>query len=328
MGYCITLKRNMKTPSLFNFFKRAGGQGPRVSVSFSGNSVLFVGVKRSGGQIKVVNFASRPFSVGTSQELAKLCGVLNLSGSSFSTLLGHGEYQLQVIEAPNVPTEELKSAVRWQIKDLLSYHVDEAMIDILQIPSAKQGIDRPQSLYVVAASKVLIKKRSSLFASAKLDLNTIDIPEMAQRNIATLFEDEGRGLALLAFDEIGGMLTFTSGGELYLARRIDISMGQLQDADESLRKQYFERLELGVQRSMDYFDRQFNHVTVSRLLVALPARIGLVDALRENLYVPVEHLDLKQVLDMSKIPELDDEEAQFNAFYGLGAALRQESRAT
>ena len=58
MGYCITLKRNMKTPSLFNFFKRAGGQGPRVSVSFSGNSVLFVGVKRSGGQIKVVNIAS------------------------------------------------------------------------------------------------------------------------------------------------------------------------------------------------------------------------------------------------------------------------------
>ena len=51
---------------------------------------------------------------------------------------------------------------------------------------------------------------------------------------------------LLAFDETGGLLTITSDGELYLARRIDISCGQLQDANESLRQQYFDRLELEV----------------------------------------------------------------------------------
>lgn len=326
MGYCITLKLIMKIPFLSHFFKHSGGHGPRMSVSFRGKSVLFVGVKRSGSKIQVVSFATRQLTESTSQELAKICGALNLSGSNFSTLLGHGEYQLQVVEAPNVPTEELKSAVRWLIKDQLSYHVDEAMIDILQIPSARQVTERPKSLYVVAASKDVINKRMNLFVRAKLELNVIDIPEMAQRNIAALFEDEGRALAVLAFDETGGMLTFTSAGELYLARRIEITLGQLQDADESLRKQYIERLELEVQRSMDYFDRQFNHVTVSRLLVALPARIGLVDALRENLYVPVELLDLSQVLDMSKMPELEGAEAQFDAFYALGAALRQESQ--
>lgn len=316
----------MKISFLPNIFKRSGIKGPRVVVGFRGNNVLFVRVKRTGAKIQVVNFAVRQLSRSSSTELAKVSASLNLGSYSFSTLLGNGEYQLQVVEAPNVPTEELKSAVRWQIKDQLSYHVDEATIDILEIPSLKQTIERAKSLYVIAAPNDLVKKRMDLFAGAKLDLNIIDIPEMAQRNIAALFEDEGRGLALLAFDETGGILTFTSGGELFLARRIEISLGQLQDADDGLRQQYFERLELEVQRSMDYFDRQFNHVAVSRLLVALPSRIGLVDALRENLYVPVEQLDLNQVLDMSKMPELDGEEAQFDAFYALGAALRQDRK--
>jgi MSHA biogenesis protein MshI len=150
---------------------------------------------------------------------------------------------------------------------------------------------------------------------------------MAQRNIAALFEDEGRGLALLAFDENGGMLTFTGSGELYLARRIEISLGQLQDADEGLRRQAFDRLELEVQRSLDYFDRQSNHITVKRMLVAVPRAVGLVDVLQENMDVDVERLDLSQVLDLTEAPELASDEAQADAFYALGAALRQERRA-
>jgi MSHA biogenesis protein MshI len=147
---------------------------------------------------------------------------------------------------------------------------------------------------------------------------------MAQRNIAAQYENEGRGLALLAFDDTGGLLTFTGGGELYLARRIEISLGQLQDADENLRQQSYDRLELELQRSMDSFDRNFHHTAVNRLVVAAPVASGLIEKLRENMYVPVERVDLSQVLDLSEVPELLNEEAQLDAFYALGAALREE----
>lgn len=209
---------------------------------------------------------------------------------------------------------------------MLNYHVDDATIDVLRIPANQTGGERKKSLYVVAASNEVIKRRSELFERAHMNLRVIDIPEMAQRNIAKLYEDEGRALALLAFDESGGLLTFTSNGELYLARRIEISAGQLQDANEGLRQQYFDRLELEMQRSMDHFDRQFNHLAVRRLLVSGPQNVGLIERLTNSLDLSVERLVLSEVMDIDDAPELASDEAQVYALHALGAALRQEGR--
>lgn len=325
MGYSPILKLIMQIPFLSKIFRKAAGSSGRVVACFRGDNVVLVRVGRSGEKIKVLSFSVNQLSSRTAAELAKCTSNLRLNDFQYSTLLGSAEYQLLSVDAPNVPVEEMKAAVRWRVKDTLGYPVDDAAIDVLQIPNGKQGAERAQSLYVVAATNSLIKKRIALFEDAKLALNIIDIPEMAQRNIASLFEDKGRGLAMLAFDETGGLLTFTGDGELYLARRIEISMGQLQDADENLRQQSYERLELEMQRSMDSFDRNFNHIAVNRLVVAASSSTGLHEKLRENMYVPVERLDLSLVLDLTEVPELAGEDAQLDAFYALGAALRQES---
>src|SRR5687767_13665814 len=44
------------------------------------------------------------------------------------TVLQPKDYQLMLVDAPNVPAIELKKAIRWQVKDLLDYHVDDATI--------------------------------------------------------------------------------------------------------------------------------------------------------------------------------------------------------
>ena len=314
----------MQIPFLSKLLRKAAGNSGRVVACSRGDVALFVRVIQVGGKAKVLSYAARQLVERNAQELAKCCGSLGLTGYVYATLLNHGEYQLLNVDAPNVPAAELKSAVRWRLKDTLGYPPEDAALDVLQIPKGGVSTERAQSLYVVAAKNSLIKKRISLFEDAKLELNVIDIPEMAQRNIAALYESEGRGLALLAFDETGGLLTFTGGSELYLARRIEISLGQLQDADENLRQQAYDRLELELQRSMDAFDRNFNHTAVNRLVVAAPVASGLIAKLRENMYVPVERVDLSQVLDLSEVPELLNEEAQLDAFYALGAALREE----
>ena len=251
----------------------------------------------------------------------------HLENARFTTLLSANEYQLMMVEAPSVPVEELKTAIRWKIKDSLSYHVDDATIDVLQIPIGKYGSERVQSLYAVAASNETIRKRISLFEKAKIDLSVIDIPETAQRNIAALYETEDCGLALLAFNDEGGLLTITSDGELFLARRIDISIGQLSDADEKLRQQARERVELEVQRSLDYFDRQFHQLSINRMLVSAPDELGLVQLLGGNPALPVEALDLAQGMDIIGVPELADSEYASYALHALGAALRQEKKA-
>lgn len=322
----------MKIPFLANILKRTKQSGPACVLTFDNNGINFAQTDYVAGRPRLINYSFHPvagmsLSGITSVTLEKICKEKHWNNFQFSTLLAPGEYQLMQVDAPNVPVSEMKAAIRWNVKDLLSYHVDDATLDVLFIPAGQAGIERVKSLYVVAASNELIKKRTELFESAHVGLSVIDIPEMAQRNVAKLFEKEDRALALLAFDINGCLLTFTSGGELFIARRIEISPGQLLDADELMRQQYLDRLELELQRSIDHFDRQFKQLPVQRLLVSAPRNIGLVEILANNLDLPVEQLDLNEVMDLGTMPDLAGDEAMVYALHTLGASLRQEGKA-
>lgn len=318
----------MRTAVLSNLFSRVSQSAGWFAICTNGNGVSFAYVKYAeNNPPRVMSCAFYPEENVTSPVLEKLRKDARIGDLQFITLLATGEYQVLMVEAPNVPLDEMKTAIRWRIKDSLNYSVDEATVDVLQIPTSKAGGERPQSLYAIAASNDTIRKRIALFEKAKINLRVIDIPEMAQRNIAALFEEEGRCLALLVFDDRGGMLTFTSGGELYLARRIEVTLGQLQDADEDLRQQYLDRVELESQRSLDYFGRQYSQISVNRLLISAPEHLGLVQWLAPHLDISVEQLDLSKVLDISGAPELADSEYLAHVFLALGAALRSERRA-
>jgi len=296
-------------------------------VVLGSKGVYLAQAKYVGTRPQVTRCAFYPLEEVNSSALEKLRKEAQLEKARITTLLGANEYQLLMVEAPNVPVDELKASIRWKIKDSLNYHVDDATVDVLQIPSGKYGSERPQALYAVAASNETIRKRINLFDKARMELSVIDIAETAQRNIAALYETEGRGLALLAFNDDGGLLTITSDGELFLARRIDISIGQLSDADESLRQQYRDRVELEVQRSLDYFDRQFHQISINRLLISAPAELELVELLGDNPGLPAEALDLAQGMDIIGVPELADSEFASYALHAVGAALRQEKKA-
>ncbi len=317
----------MQIPRFSSLFGSKGLGGGRLAVALGAHGVYIAKVKHSGVRPHVVRCEYHETGTISAAALEKLRRDAGLDGHHLTTLLAPGEYQIMLLDAPNVPDEEMKTAIRWKIKDSLSYHIDDATVDMLRIHSGQSGTERAQSLYAVAASNDVIRKHMALFEQAKLKLDVIDIPEMAQRNIAALFEQEGRALALLAFDDNGGLLTFTSGGELYLARRIEISAGQLQDADEDARQQCRDRVELELQRSLDYFDRQFNHLAVSRVLVSAPESTGAAEFLASMMGMKVEKLDLSQAMDIDAAPALAESEFAAYALPVLGAALRREGHA-
>ncbi|MDO8412814.1 MAG: agglutinin biogenesis protein MshI [Gallionellaceae bacterium] len=314
-------------PTLSSLFKRTNRNAGWFAIGISEQGVHWVRIKNVGNRPQVAMCLFYPETIVTPATLEKMRKDARVGGFQFTTVLTPGEYQMLLVDAPNVPVDELKTAIRWRIKDTLSYHIDDATVDVLQIPINKYGGDRPQSLYAVAASNLILQKKIALFENAKIELGVIDIPEMAQRNIAELFETEGRALAMLVFDDSGGLLTFTCDGELYLSRRLEITRGQLQDANDQLRQQYRDRVELEVQRSLDYFDRQFHHIPVSRLLISAPEQSELVKMLSANLDVKTEKLDIAQVMDIEAVPDLAQDEFVALALPALGAALRHERRA-
>lgn len=317
----------MEIPQFLKVFKQKRRASGWVAVVTSKLGVHIAQADYVGLRPQVTKCEFYPLTEVTAAALEKVRKDAQLEDARFTTLLSDNEYQIMMVDAPKVPVDELKTAVRWKIKDSLEYHIDDATVDVLQIPVNKYGSERAQSLYAIAASNETVRKRIEMFEKARIELSVIDIPEMAQRNIAALFEMEGRGLAMLAFGDEGGLFTITSDGELFLARRLDITWGQLQDADENLQKQYLDRVELEVQRSLDYFDRQFQHIPVSRMLLSAPASLGLDKLLTDSLGLSVEMLDIEQVMDIAAVPELSDTEFASYALPVLGAALRQEKKA-
>jgi len=245
-----------------------------------------------------------------------------------TTLLRHGQYQMLQVEAPQVPVEERSQALRWRIKEMVDFPVEQASIAVLDIPTAQGGGGggRAPQVYAVAAGHAALAPRVQLFQDAKVPLAAIDIPELAQRNIAALFEQENRGLAFLSFDADGGRLTFTFHGELYATRHIDVGPKELAAPGGAAPGGVFERVLLDVQRSLDNFDRNYSFITLARLLVVpIPGAAAFVEYLKGNLYQPVELLDLSTGMDVAAVPALADPERQADALLAIGAALRTEA---
>ena len=293
----------------------------------SAERVLLAHVQREeGGRPVVCLLECRTVEQGVEKTLQQARSARQLGAYACTTLMAPGEYNLTQVDAPPVPAEERREAVRWGLKGQLDYPVESACIDLLDIPM--EGSGRQAAIFAVTASEQAVLARTQPFSAAKLSLVAVDIPELAQRNVAALFEEENRGLAFLRLDSTGGLLTLTFHGELIAARRVEVSATLLAQADSERREQVMERLILELQRSLDNFDRQFSFIPVSRLVVAAyPPVEGLIPALCENLYLPAVEMDLAQVMDFPGIPELADPQHQAKNLLLIGAALRSREGA-
>lgn len=247
-----------------------------------------------------------------------------------TSLLSARHYQLLAVEAPNVPEAELKTAIRWRLKEMIDYPVDQATVDVIDIPMNKEAPVKVRNVFAAVARNQFIEQHQNAFAEADIPLTAIDLPEMAQRNISALAEPEGRGLAMLSFSDEGGLLTITFAGDLYLTRRIDVTFAQLLNPQADAQNASFDKITLELQRSLDHFDRQYHYVGLSKLMLAPLADAGprLHAYLAANLYMPVEMLALDTLLDFSAVPQLQQSVEQQRFFLVLGAALRQDQVAS
>lgn len=252
--------------------------------------------------------------------LARLARSKGLKRYRCVSLLGESLYRLTQLEAPAVPPEERAQAIRWRLKDVVDFPVDGAAVAVADIPT--EG-GRQANVFAAIASREVVAERMALFAKARLSLESIDIPEMAVRNVAALFEEPNRGLAFLALNSAESLLTITYGGELYLSRRIEVSSQALAEADSERRQRMLERLALELQRTLDNFDRQYGFISVSRLLVSSDFDCAAtVAGLAEHLYLPVQVADLALVAEFDGLPELRSVERQARCLPAIGAALR------
>jgi len=249
--------------------------------------------------------------------LKKVVSEQGLGKAGCATLLAIGDYQLLMVEAPEVPQSELKAAIRWRIRDLIDFHIDDAVLDVFDVPpSGARAVQ--EHLYVVVSRSATVKERIEALEAAGATLETIDIPELALRNIAAQLEQDANGQAMLYFGADQGLITLTRNSTLYLARSMDIGYHQLQDTPGLV-----DRLALELQRSMDYYDRHFQQAPIASVtLCPVPGSAPqIAEQLEQQVGVPVHTLQLEDIVEVS---ETVDDEQLAHCLLAIGAALRTE----
>ena len=285
--------------------------------------VTVLAPRKPGDKPRVVKCGAIPGGQLDAESLIGLAKKISVNGCPWTLPLNHKAYNILVIPEPAVLPNELDQSVRWSIGTMIDYPTDEASMAWMQIPTAKPLPNRPPHLYVVSAKNEIIAGYETLFRKAHIPLQAIDVRETAQRNIASLAEKPGEGVAMLLIGRQGVQFTVTFNGVLYLDRFIEESLfvQDLHDADAKARA--CERIVLQVQRSLDLIGRTLTFIDINRILMGpMPGNLDLGDAISQHLQVPVEPLDLASIFDFSQTPELAQEENQVLYFTALGAALR------
>ncbi|MCG8414775.1 MAG: hypothetical protein MI746_11210 [Pseudomonadales bacterium] len=301
-------------------FKKKVKQQGRVGVTMVPGKLALAHLEQRDGAphllgCEVRNLESRD---DLESELSKLVKEMDLAEKQCSYVLSPDEYSLHLVEAPNVEPEELRSAVRWSVKDLLDMKIDEAAIDVFPVPEdAYRG---RKMVYVVAANRNRIQKIVELVTKADLELAIIDIPELAMKNISTSFIDDANGAAFMDLRRTGSTMNITHSGDLYLTRRINTQMEPdvMQSSDwENLR----DRLVLEIQRSLDYYESQMGKGQVTKIVIAQRQTdtAEIVRVLNDALTAQVTALNM---LDHMQCEATLSTEMQQLASAAIGATLR------
>lgn len=330
---------------MFNFFKKKKrGQGTNAVV-LSEEGIAQACITQTVGQppsLQSFHFSAIDNKAETPHLLKQFVQNNNLENSPVVTTLLAADSNLVMIEKPEVANNELRQAARWRIKDSLSFDVNNAIVDVFEIPGQKER-GRVPLVYVTAAEKDSLRQQIQLFEEQNLELESIDIAELVMRNIAALLPEDQQGVALLKLDANKGLMTLTQDSVLYLARNIDVGYASLSSPSKSVlgedvneadglaleeglspdQQRALDAIVLEVQRSLDYYESHFAKPAINSLVIApLPYEIpGVINQLASALGLQVRLLDLNAVLDV-QIPLSAEDQA--NCFYAIGSALRDK----
>jgi MSHA biogenesis protein MshI len=313
---------------VFGLLQKAVAAKGRVGVAFGRDQIAVAVVRRDAGAAAVLERCEtlpydRTLPAAAAGHALQALGLARLPAS---TVLRSEDYQLALVEAPDVPPAEMRAAMRWRLRDAIDFRVEDAVIDVIDVPTQGRG-GQTRMLYAVAARRTAVDRHAALLAGVA-SFDVVDVPELCLRNLAALVPTADRGIALLHLGETAATVVLVRGRTFYFARQMDLqatlryNLNAGQPAEGRVDPT---GVVLELQRSLDYYERHFDQPPITRIAIA-PAgpRADLLAAdLRQETGLEVAPLDLNELLHC---PQSVDAATQASCLLAAGAALREEHR--
>jgi len=259
------------------------------------------------------------------QAVAQLIGTGILRNAQVMLVLGSENYSTYPLPCPSVPSAEVREALRWKLREVLPYGPEDAVIDFVQL--ARADSSAAETLFAVAAPRRSVAHAVAPFDAAGIEVQAVDIAEMAQRNVLEQLPGAEAGRALLGLDAKSALLTVVEQDVLCFARRIQIPRS-LATEDEEDPEHVAVRIATQVQRSLEVVERQSGLAPIRTVWIGPHPYAALIARCTgERTGMECLQLDLQAELRFEGSAfELAAEQAPA-ALIAIGAALRDEQTA-
>jgi MSHA biogenesis protein MshI len=309
---------------MFGLLKKSSAAKCRVGVAFGPTQVAVAVVRRDRGAPVLERCELLPIAADSGDAASDVLRAAALPRAPVSTVLRTDDYQLVLIEAPDVPPAELRAAMRWRLKESIDYRVEDAVIDVFDVPAQTRG-GQGRMMYAIAARRAAVDRHVAALAAVPT-FDVVDVPELCLRNLAALTPAAAGGVAMLHLGEKSATIVLVKGRTFYFSRQMDLqttlrlAAGSNPDA----------RLEvagvvLELQRSLDYYERHFDQPPITRIVVSPGSArdAALADDLAKETGFEVNTLNLQSLLHCEIPP---DTVVDATCLLAVGAALREEHR--
>ena len=224
----------------------------------------------------------------TCSAIEELQDQYDFSGQVYLVL---NEQQAQVVQVdkPSLAEEEIKGALKWQVKDLVTIAPDNMVLDYYDAPMMMSGKEK---INVVCAPLTELKKLVHTINEQELEVIRIITQEFAFANLVPVKNEATLIVCQQPDQEI--VIIIVKQGQLYFHRRLRGFAQLASKTEEELSLGVIDSLSLEIQRSTDYFERQLKQAPIKEIQVLLPIELEgfFARKLSENTNVPVTLLPL------------------------------------
>jgi MSHA biogenesis protein MshI len=228
-------------------------------------------------------------------------------------VLAPQDYQLLQTDTLPVPANEFQSAIRWKIKDMLRFPVEDLVIDQFPLPESKST----PKVMVVAAQMSYLQKRVEQIQDCGLSLSVIDIPELAIQNFAVFFENDTEGTGFIYIQNTRIQISISCEKNLYFTRSLEFPKSS-SDSAVPEPGQDITWLATEIQRSFGYYMNQWRKPQPANILLISdwPASNDMITQLSQFLLLPVRQFDINQIIMASPQPLSDQQQLDYLPLLG------------
>ena len=241
---------------------QVGATHKRLVMSWAPGELAFVEAQPHASGWAVSRLGTERQGADSEQAFHKRLQALGLHDPAATVVLRPSQYQLLQIEAPAVPAQELRSAVRWQVAGMVTQAVETLVMDVMPVGDSQVRITN--QVFVVAAEQAVVAHSLALARVLGAEVGVIDIQDATQRNLqlqALAQDTQDAHAAVVLLDEAQALLTISAQGELQYSRRLDLEPGVVDGVEQAGR----ERWATEIQRSLDVWDRTAPMLPIARL---------------------------------------------------------------